>query len=65
MADYKEMYFKLLRATEEAIRILIAAQQDCEEQYLSAPESTLKVSPGLMQREEAVTGGGNHPKRIP
>lgn len=65
MADYKEMYFKLLRATEEAIRILIAAQQDCEEQYLSAPESTLKVFPGLMQREDAVTGSGDHPKRIP
>ena len=32
--DYKEMYLKMVRATEEAIRILIEAQQECEEMYL-------------------------------
>ena len=35
---YKEMYEKLMRETEKAIRILIQAQQDCEEMYLQAEE---------------------------
>ncbi len=34
MPDYKELYLKMVRASEEAIRILIKAQQDCEELYL-------------------------------
>ena len=34
MADYKEMYLIMMRATEKAIRILIEAQQQCEELYL-------------------------------
>ena len=38
MADYKEMYLKMMRASEEAIRILIQAQQECEEMYLAAEE---------------------------
>ena len=38
MADYKEMYLKMVRASEEAMRILIAAQQACEELYLAAGE---------------------------
>ena len=36
--DYKEMYLKMMRASEEAIRILIQAQQECEEMYVSAQE---------------------------
>lgn len=32
--DYKELYLKQVRAAEAAIRILIAAQQECEELYL-------------------------------
>ena len=36
--DYKEMYLKMMRATEEAIRILIQAQQECEEMYLNEEE---------------------------
>ena len=32
--DYKEMYLKMVRATEEALNILIKAQQECEELYL-------------------------------
>ncbi len=50
MPDYKEMYLKMVRATEKAIRAeeetlrtLIEAQRECEEMYLSAPESDLKV----------------------
>ena len=48
MPDYKEMYLHLMRETEKACRILIKAQQDCEEMYLSAsdPEpSALESSP--------------------
>ena len=37
--DYKELYFKLFRASEQAIRLLIAAQQECEELYLSSIHS--------------------------
>lgn len=43
MPDYKEMYLKLFRASEEAVNVLIAAQQECEELYISAPEPGLKV----------------------
>lgn len=38
MADYKEMYGTMVRASEKAINILIEAQQKCEEMYLSAEE---------------------------
>lgn len=31
--DYKEMYLKMMRATEEAICTLMKAQQECEELY--------------------------------
>ena len=34
--DYKEMYLTLFRASEEALDILIAAQQKCEEMYIAA-----------------------------
>ena len=43
MPDYKEMYLHLMRETEKATRILIKAQQDCEEMYLSAAEPELTV----------------------
>lgn len=35
MPDYKEMYLKMVRTTEKAINLLIKAQQECEELYLS------------------------------
>ena len=38
MADYKEMYLSMVRASEKAVRILIDAQQRCEELYLDAEE---------------------------
>lgn len=43
MADYKEMYLHLPRETEKAVRILIQAQQDCEEMYINSPEPELTV----------------------
>lgn len=42
MADYKEMYLALFRATEEAISTLVAAQQECEEMYIAAEEEDKK-----------------------
>ena len=38
-ANYKEMYLTMMRASEKAIRILIKAQQTCEEMYLN-PKKT-------------------------
>lgn len=38
--DYKEMYLKMVRASEDAIRTLIKAQQECEEMYLTQPSRT-------------------------
>lgn len=35
MPDYKEMYLKLFRASEKAANVLIAAQRECEEMYIS------------------------------
>ena len=52
MADYKKMYHEMVRETEKAINILIAAQRRCEEMYISAPEPEITSSPkrnGLRQ----------------
>lgn len=35
MPDYKKMYLRIMRASEDAIRLLIEAQQECEELYIS------------------------------
>jgi len=43
MADYKEMYLKMMRATETAIRVLVKAQQECEELYLQEDEPELTL----------------------
>ena len=43
MPDYKEMYLKMIRASQDAIHILITAQQECEELYISQPELDLKI----------------------
>ena len=43
MPDYKAMYLKLFRASEQAISTLIQAQRECEELYISHPEPDLKV----------------------
>lgn len=43
MPDYKEMYLKLFRASEQAISTLIQVQRECEELYISQPEPDLKV----------------------
>ncbi|WP_312644371.1 hypothetical protein [Hydrogenoanaerobacterium sp.] len=43
MPDYKEMYFKLFRASEQTINTLITAQRECEELYISQPDPDSKV----------------------
>ena len=43
MPDYREMYIKMARAAAEAVDILIAAQQECEEMYIHAPEPMMKL----------------------
>lgn len=37
--DYKDMYLIMAKAAEKAIRILIEAQQKCEELYIEAEEN--------------------------
>ena len=55
MADYKQMYIKMAQAAEKAIRVLIAAEQDCENLYLSEdnPEPVL-----LLPREDRKSTDG-------
>ena len=51
MADWKEMYLTLMRDTETAVRILIAAQKKCEELYLETEEPPLVLLPKSGERE--------------
>lgn len=39
MPDYKEMYLKMLRTSEEVINELVTAQRECEEMYIEFVES--------------------------
>lgn len=39
MPDFEEMYYTLMRASEEALRIMIEAQEECEEMYIAQEES--------------------------
>ena len=45
MPDYQEMYLHLMRETEKALRILVKAQQDCEELYLREDGPALRALP--------------------
>ena len=60
--NYKELYLKMVRASERAINILVEAQQECEELYLSADgdESEVKspsLSTVLSENQTGKTGG--------
>lgn len=46
MPDYKDLYFKLFRATAAAVDLLIAAQRDCEELVLSDADGEIFQLPG-------------------
>ena len=54
MADYKECYFSLMRATERAIRLLIEAQKTCEEMILNAPQENLVLLAKGEDKEDGV-----------
>ena len=54
MPDYKEIYLTLFRATEDTINRLIAAQQLCEEMYLSDSETECRVFPLLTDTKQKV-----------
>ena len=43
MPDYKKMYLEMARKTENAIKILIEVQQQCEEIYINAPEPSVTL----------------------
>lgn len=60
MPDYQEMYETLFRATEKSIRILIEAQQTCEELYLSAPEPPLISMPSPKEKSVDETRTDHH-----
>ena len=45
MSKYKEMYLKMFSATEEAINILLQAQREAEEIYISSPECYTESCP--------------------
>ena len=36
MPDYEKLYYTAMRELEKALRLLIAAQQKCEELYLQS-----------------------------
>lgn len=39
MPDYEKMYKQMVNAAEDALKILIEAQRNCEEIYISEAES--------------------------
>ena len=43
--NYREMYYKMAKATEQAIRLLIRVQQECEELYLKSGEDASPTVP--------------------
>lgn len=54
MPDYKEMYLRMLRASEKALDILIFAQRECEELYLAAPAPEVRLSSPINEDNEAL-----------
>ena len=60
MIDYEEMYYKMVRATEQAINVLIQAQKECEQMYIEARDTPLVVFPGEKSGEN--TPDGQYPQ---
>ena len=52
MDCYREMYYKLMTATEKALRILICAQRECEELYLSSEQDFDQTESDCLDRKE-------------
>jgi len=53
LPDYKEMYLKMVRATEAAMQTLIRAQQECEEMYIADEEPQVFVFPANSENTNA------------
>ena len=45
MPDFKEIYLKIFSASEQAIRILVEAQRECEALYISLSQPEWTVVP--------------------
>ena len=45
MPDYKEMYSIMIRAVDDATRILIEAQEECEELFFASYEQEEEETP--------------------
>ena len=45
MPDYKEMYLKMVRAAENAMKLIIKAQQECEDIYIETEDDTKRDDP--------------------
>lgn len=56
MADYKQMYLALVKASEKAINILIEAQREAEDIFIATPEPELEVLPAAMEQGEQGVG---------
>lgn len=54
MPDYKELYLKLFRASADAIDLLVAAQQACEELVIAAPEGKIVEMPDREDRPDTL-----------
>lgn len=52
MPDYKEMYLKMVNATEAAINTLIAVQRECEELYINSPDPEITFLPRVISSED-------------
>ncbi len=52
MPDYKEMYRKMVIASEAAINILIAAQKECEELYIDSPDPEIIFLPRIVSSQD-------------
>lgn len=53
MPDYEKMYHTMFKASEAAIDLLIAAQQECEELYISAPDTQITMIECLRDSDTA------------
>ena len=58
MPDYKKMYLTMMRASNHAVNLLIAAQRECEEHYISSPEPELIILPPANETEKGADEKG-------
>lgn len=54
MIDYKDMYFKMVQASEKAIQILIKAKKECEEIYTSSSQFERNVISIILDKKESM-----------